>query len=148
MKLDGQIGHSIENISRRCSDCIAENAHLVIFSVLLGIMAYGYAIFNFTLSIDEELKTFSHSGIEWARQGRWGVLVLLNVFMPESLIPFLPTFISVFFLIVACFLFFPLIDGDIVSKAIFCCLFITFPSNAFFMEFNTFTTVHFFSAKW
>jgi hypothetical protein len=138
MQSDSQIGNEIEDISVRCSNFIAANSNIIIFSFLVGVMAYGYEIFNFTLSIDEEVKTFSNSGIEWAQQGRWGILLLLNLFMPESLIPFLPTVISVLFLIISCFLFFFIINGNAVSKVIFCCLFITFPSNAFFMEFNTY----------
>jgi hypothetical protein len=115
-----------------------DNAFLIIFASLVASAAFGYELFNFTLSIDEEIKSFDSGGLEWIRQGRWGTYLLLRLFMPESLIPFFPTLVSLFFLICGSFILFFIIDGDKISKMIFLLLFLTFPSTAFFLEFNTF----------
>ena len=134
------IAEALDNYAISFSAFITENSSIVIFAIFLGIMAYGYELFNFTLSVDEEIatfQTFSDLSELWVQQGRWSNYFLFKLFMPGSLIPFIPTLVAVTFLILSALIFFILIEGDKISKAIFCCLFITFPSNAFYIEFNT-----------
>jgi membrane protein implicated in regulation of membrane protease activity len=65
--------------------------HLTLFIICLLLLLYGYEIFNFSLSIDEE--TFSHSYTLWASiaQGRWGIGLMSRVFPPMGGIPMLST---------------------------------------------------------
>jgi hypothetical protein len=57
----------------------------------LLLLLYGYEIFNFTLSIDEEV--FTHHGTLWASigQGRWGIGILSRLFPPMGYLPMLST---------------------------------------------------------
>ena len=132
------IEFKIEHFSQSLKDFTNKNTKIILFAFFLGVMSFGYELFNFTLSVDEEIKTFVNTDLSWVSEGRWSNYILMKLFMPESLVPFLPTFIAVFFIVVSCLMFFAIIDADCFSKAIFCCLFITFPSNAYFMEFNTY----------
>src|SRR6185369_13921810 len=108
------------------SNYISSNSKIIVFAFAIGILAFGYELFNFTLSVDEETKTFANSGIAWVEQGRWSNYLLLKIFQPESLVPFIPTFFAIFFLVISSLLFFELIAGDNISKAVFFCLFIKF----------------------
>lgn len=115
-----------------------KNYHLIVLAFTVAICAYGYELFNFSLSIDEPLKMFDAEKYAWIKQGRWGTFMLLQLFMPESLIPFFPTLISVVFLVLSAILFLLILEGDNISKCIFLLLFISFPSTSYFLEFNTF----------
>ncbi len=65
--------------------------HLAIFTAFLLLLLYGYEIFNFSLSIDEEV--FTHQGTLWASigQGRWGIGILSRLFPPMGYLPMLST---------------------------------------------------------
>lgn len=84
--------------------------HLITFTVVLLLLLYGYEIFNFSLSMDEELygsqtlltigdttlldKTYQH---DWwllaVAQGRWAMGLLDRVFPPLGNIPLISTVI-------------------------------------------------------
>ncbi len=134
------VAEIIDGYVMSISTFITKNSGIIIFCIFLGILAFGYELFNFTLSIDEVGATwskFSDLSKLWVQQGRWSNFFLFNLFLRESLIPFIPTLVAVVFLIISCLIFMEILEGDKISKVIFCCIFITFPSNAFFMEFNT-----------
>ena len=65
---------------------------LLLFTGGLLLLLYGYDIFNFSLSIDEEL--FGNKN-EWARSvtghGRWGTALLTRIFPPFGDIPMIST---------------------------------------------------------
>lgn len=128
----------LDKLEKLTVEYVRENSSLIILAFLITCAAFGYELFNFSLSIDEELKSFDSGGLDWIRAQRWGTFLLLKLFMPESLIPFYPTLVSLVFLITSGFLLFLIIEGDKISKIIFLLLFLTFPSTAYYMEFNTF----------
>jgi|GEM_PF-4543193 len=49
-------------------------------------LSYGYEIFNFNLSIDEEIHAI-HGGqwLAWLAQGRWGIALLNYVLVQNSM---------------------------------------------------------------
>jgi hypothetical protein len=62
---------------------------LIPFNFFLSIilLAYGYEIFGFHLTIDEELHADYIGAIAgWSSQGRWGMSIL-SAFMPSSVVP-------------------------------------------------------------
>src|SRR5262245_46395585 len=61
---------------------------------LAFLLIYGYELFNFSLSIDEELHTFgsvSYRSLSWLRQGRWGMALLSWSLDPVSALPVVST---------------------------------------------------------
>lgn len=61
---------------------------------LAFLLIYGYELFNFSLSIDEELHTFasvSYRSLSWLQQGRWGMALLSWSFEPISALPVVST---------------------------------------------------------
>lgn len=58
-----------------------------IFLLCVVLLAYGYEIFGFHLTIDEELHT-DYAGIitAWGNQGRWGMSIL-SIFIPSTVVP-------------------------------------------------------------
>lgn len=74
---------------------IGESApHLVAFAGILLLLLYGYEIFNFSLSIDEELYGSAYEADWWLlaiSQGRWAMGLLGRVFPHFGDIPMLST---------------------------------------------------------
>ncbi len=66
--------------------------HLAIFITVLLLLLFGYEIFNFSLSIDEELAG-NDPGVwlQWIAQGRWTMGLLARVVPPLASIPTLST---------------------------------------------------------
>ena len=64
--------------------------HLTLFTICLLLLLYGYEIFNFSLSIDEEVFSGS-TPRTWLRQGRWGLAILTRVLPPLGNIPTIST---------------------------------------------------------
>lgn len=68
--------------------------HLTLFTIVLLLLLYGYEIFNFSLSIDEELYGSAYENDWWLlaiSQGRWGLGLLGRVFPHFGNIPMLST---------------------------------------------------------
>ncbi len=70
-----------------------------VFYVVLGavlLLSYGYEIFNFNLTIDEEIHALnSGKWNEWIAQGRWGMALLNYVLLPNPITPVVSTFLGV-----------------------------------------------------
>lgn len=70
--------------------------HLTVFILTLLLLLYGYEIFNFSLSIDEELYGSNYEREWWLlaiSQGRWGMGLLARVFPRFGDIPMIATVI-------------------------------------------------------
>jgi Glucosyl transferase GtrII len=68
--------------------------HLTVFTIVLLVLLYGYEIFNFSLSIDEELYGSGYE-MPWWRgaisQGRWALGLIARVFPRLGDVPLLST---------------------------------------------------------
>jgi hypothetical protein len=74
-------------VPSRPLDLNASPSALVIWG-LAFLLIYGYELFNFSLSIDEELHTFdSDWSWQWLQQGRWGMALLSWSLPPISALP-------------------------------------------------------------
>jgi hypothetical protein len=70
--------------------------HLTLFTICLLLLLYGYEIFNFSLSVDEELYGYIYEADWWRQaiaQGRWAMGLLDLVFPPLGDIPMIATVI-------------------------------------------------------
>lgn len=65
--------------------------------VMVVISSYGYEIFNFNLSIDEEMRS-NQAGMwfDWISQGRWGMAFLNFLVVPHPVVPLISIFLGVF----------------------------------------------------
>ena len=118
---------------------VSDNRKIIIFSFLIAIICYGYEIFNFSLSIDEELASFTNASDNrfLIEIGRWGTYLLNHLLFPYSLLPYAPFLFGVLFLAAASVIFVTSIDGSLGAKYIFSIVFITSPVHAYYLAFNT-----------
>ena len=123
------------------------NAHRGLLAWLLvgGILSYGFAAANFSLSIDEEIHLFYNLNPVWAEQGRWGI-ELTNFILRTTLpLPFFNLTLAVIVLCAAaliwCFVFSLATNEQLASSPwlkLFAVSFVTLPSNAYFLSFNSY----------
>jgi hypothetical protein len=119
-------------------DYLYRNRVIIIYSLLISICCYGYELFNFSLSIDEENNSFVSSLTDLRRIfiGRWGEFILRFLFIPNSVLPFLPTLIAILCIAFSSILYINSEKGDLTSKIIFCTIFISYPLHSYFLAFN------------
>lgn len=122
------------------SEFFKQNKIIILYSIIISIITYGYELFNFTLSIDEEVQSFLAASEQtgWIAQGRW-VTYFINVFLtPHSLIPYFTTLIAVLCIAMSAVLLITYMGGNLISQLVFCTIFISIPSHAYYLAFNTF----------
>ena len=76
---------------------ILDRRGLFLYCLAIGLIAYGYEIFNFNFGIDEELFSTDTSSLLfwWVDIGRWGMAVLNLVLLRFSVVPVVPAFLAV-----------------------------------------------------
>jgi hypothetical protein len=71
---------------------------LFIIFTIIAITAYGFELFNFNLTIDEELYAIGIGApTNWIREGRWGMYLLQLFILPNPVVPFVPLGIALLF---------------------------------------------------
>jgi hypothetical protein len=118
---------------------LQKNKIIIIFSFLVAIFTYGYELFNFSLSIDEEIDSFRTASEAYAYifVGRWGLYFLKLFFQPTSLIPYYPTIIALICLSASAAIFVIRNPGKFSSGMIFSILYISNPIHSYYLTFNT-----------
>ncbi|MBI5293986.1 MAG: glucosyltransferase domain-containing protein [Chloroflexi bacterium] len=77
---------------------LSENVVLIFALAAVALAAYGFELFNFNITIDEEAHaTYSVPTLDWIRQGRWGMYLLTRYLIPYTIIPFVPLFVALLF---------------------------------------------------
>ncbi len=90
---------------------VKENWLVCIVLFLVAIFTYGFELFSFDLTIDEEIAAFQPIANVWRlEQGRWGWYILNKIFFPFQIIPFVPLFVGLFFQIISILLFFKIFE--------------------------------------
>lgn len=75
---------------------VRDNRALLIFLCVIGVIAYGGDIFNFSLNIDSENHAFDYGAkAGWVAQGRWGMYFLSSILLPDAIMPVIPMLIAV-----------------------------------------------------
>lgn len=116
-----------------------QNSFIVFALLIAAVCGYGFELFNFNLTIDEEIHaTYSSAVVAWVTQGRWGMYILNKLFFPHTVIPFAPLFAALVFHIAAALLLFEgwNIKSDPI-KIIAGMVFITFPIISYMYTFST-----------
>ncbi|MEI7896512.1 MAG: glucosyltransferase domain-containing protein [bacterium] len=115
------------------------NRAIIIFSILLAFLSFGYELFNFTLSIDEEIESFQSASQSYVYivVGRWGLYFLNQLIIPHGIMPYLPTLIALFGIVGTSVLFVSTLKDGLTAKLIFSVIFITHPIHSYYLAFNT-----------
>jgi len=118
---------------------LTKNKIIIIFSFLVAIFTYGYELFNFSLSIDEEIDSFrtASEAYVYIFVGRWGLYFLNLFFQPTSLIPYYPTLLALIGLSASSVIFVTRNPGKLSSAMIFSILYISNPIHSYYLSFNT-----------
>jgi Glucosyl transferase GtrII len=112
---------------------------LLVFSIFIGLLTYGYEITNFSLSIDEEVQSFNAGNWqEWVSQGRWGMGILVYIFPHRlAIIPFLPTILFALGLSLSAVKFSTVFASSREGAIGFIAVFVSSPIWLHIGEFNT-----------
>lgn len=111
----------------------------LIFSLAaVAVIVYGFELFNFNLTIDEEIHAFGVAPSVWITQGRWGMYLLNKFLLPYTVVPFLPLFLALLFQICAALF---LLDGwgvkSRIHQIVVGSVFLAYPGIAFMYTFST-----------
>lgn len=118
---------------------VDQNRYIIIFSFLLAVVAFGYELFNFTLSPDEEINSFNKAteSSVYLIVGRWGIYYLNHLVSPESVLPYFPFLISLVCLATSAILFITKFKLKFYAMLVFSIVFITHPIHSYYLGFNT-----------
>jgi hypothetical protein len=105
-------------------------------------MCFGYELFNFSFSIDEELAGYHHNENywkEWLGQGRWG-MGFLALLLPANIsyMPFVSTALFCLGTCLAAVICSGFFFKEISSRVVFCVLFVSNIVMPHICQFNTF----------
>lgn len=68
--------------------CLPSDMSVYFILALAVLISYGYEIFNFNITIDEEVHADYIGGVfEWVNQGRWGMALLSYILIPKTIVP-------------------------------------------------------------
>lgn len=111
---------------------------------MVGLLAviflslYGYELFHFTLSIDEEYGSFwTNPALNWLSQGRWGMALVSALLPPIWAMPFLSTALFGLGLILAALALSNLFGYAPAEAMVFSVVFSLSPIWPHIVEFNT-----------
>ena len=108
------------------------------FIAILLLLLYGYEIFDFSLSIDEELYAqFPDTWTWWIPQGRWAMGLLSRVFPPVASVPVLAPAMFCTGLGVSAYLLARLLFRTPATQWAFAGMFVSSPIWPHVVEFNT-----------
>jgi len=129
---------SSEGLNLNLKNFLIKNDKIIIASILIAIAAYGYELFNFTLTIDEELDTFRRAieKKEYILNGRWGAYLLNLIIIPTTVLPFFPTFLALMGIALSSVLFVSHENTSLSTKLVFSAIFISSPAHAHFLAFS------------
>ncbi len=132
-------GLLLDTVIAGLQNFLKQNAYLIVTLSAIALFAYGFELFNFNITIDEEVYAATYGPtINWLLQGRWGMYLLNKFILPYTVIPFVPLFTALVFHIGAVLLI--LKSWDVQSKfeqIIIGAVSITFPLMAYIYAFST-----------
>jgi len=105
---------------------------LYLFSILVVFITYGFALTNFTLTVDSESPIYPHSSLEL---GRWGTN-LVRYHLMNGLYPYFTLLFGLLFLALTGVEITKILNIKGVFSYIFCLLFLSFPQHAYQLVFT------------
>ncbi len=129
----------IDMVSIRVQTYLKRNIYLVALLIIATLAAYGFELFNFNITPDEEIHaTYLGHTRAWIVQGRWGMYLLNKFIIPYTTIPFIPLFIGLLFYIAAVLLLLKSWNiTSVLDQIVFGAICITFPTMSFMYTFST-----------
>jgi hypothetical protein len=132
-----RVNIACETAQQRVWVFLAENAALLALSVAVGVFAHGYELTHLTFSIDEEIAWQSGDGLSvWLHQRRWGMYLLQRFLLPHAVYPFTSAALAIVFLSLSAVLLVARTPTSRAAKAVFCALFVSFPTFAHVLGFS------------
>ncbi|MCL6479815.1 MAG: glucosyltransferase domain-containing protein [Peptococcaceae bacterium] len=123
----------------RLNELFKSHAIKILFLVLIIALCYGYEIFNFNMTIDEEIHSDYVGWIAgWNSQGRWGMGLLSVLLMPSTVVPTVSVLIGLCLTLLAFYVI--LKDAfrlDEMAATFVAALSITIPTLSFTFTFST-----------
>jgi len=114
---------------------LAVNGRPLLFVLAAALLSYGYEIFNFNFSIDEEVQATGICAC-WLPMGRWGMYLINVLFIPYAAIPVVPISVALLCIAAAAVLALRMVeDSDGYPIYLFPALIVTFPTLAFNLSF-------------
>jgi len=119
-------------------DFFLQHKTIILFAFLIAIFSFGYELFNFSLSIDDEaaslLKASEMKGA--LLTGRWGFYLLNIIVHPYSVMPYFTTALSIIFLALTAVFFVSQEKYSLPSALVFLVIFISSPVHSYYLAFN------------
>lgn len=133
-KIEHAIG-KIQSTIERTSLPPLSSLKMILF---VGLFVYGFELFNFNFSIDEEIHSLRQSSVaEWLAQGRWG-MAILNLIIPYTVIPVISLLIGIFTIGSSMLITTTAINGKFtIASFLASCLAFVFPTLIFILSFST-----------
>ncbi len=105
---------------------------LYLFAIIVGFITYGFALTNFSLTVDSESPVYPHYALE---HGRWGTnLVRYHLF--NGLFPYYTLLFGLLFLSLTAVEITKILKIKGIYSYIFCLLFLSFPQHAYQLVFT------------
>ncbi len=129
----------LRQFTERVKTFFLQKLAIIIIAFLLAIFSYGYELFNFTLSIDDETGSFLSASetINHILTGRWGSYFLNFFLSPHAVLPYFPILLSLCSLVIVAILFTTSEKFSLSASIIFSIIFITHPLHSYYLAFNT-----------
>jgi hypothetical protein len=105
---------------------------LYVFSILVAIITYGFALTNFSLSVDSEMPAWDPASLNL---GRWGNYFLRS-YVFNGLLPYYTLLFGLIFLGITSVEITKILNIKGIYAYIFCLLFVSFPQHAYQLFFT------------
>ncbi len=109
-----------------------ETFSIYIFSILTAFITYGFALTNFSLTVDSESPIYPHSSLDL---GRWGTN-LVRYHLMDGLYPYFTLLFGLVFLALTSVEITKILKIKGIYTYIFCLLFLSFPQHAYQLVFT------------
>lgn len=114
-----------------------ENALLLALTIAVGVVVHGYVLTHLTFSIDEELVWQTRDPrAQWLDQRRWGMYLIQSYLLPLAIYPFTSAALAIVLLSLSAVLVVDRDESPRAAKAVFCFLFVAFPTFAHIQSFE------------
>lgn len=138
-KYNDSLSALLDKLLSNTTTYLKENIYLINVLFAATIAVYGFELFNFNLTIDEEIYAFYNGpAIEWIEQGRWGMYALNRFLLPYTVVPVVPLLLALIFHLLSILL---MLDAwNVKSKfdrVVLGILGISFPTTAYAYTFST-----------
>jgi hypothetical protein len=117
------------------ADDLLASRRLFVCTLLGAIFVYGYPLTNFALHIDEEMAAIYKTIHQNIGVGRWGIVIIRTILIPDPVVPFFLPTLSILLLTATAVAASHALRLADFHRQVFALLFVSFPQFAYQMEF-------------